>query len=74
MEWTSELINIFYWPRDSIPADITAGTPDPTGWGTPMANYESRYGNCDIDNNFPTQTIVSYLFLCLSCLSVLRRE
>jgi hypothetical protein len=74
MEWTSNLINIFYWPRDSIPADITAETPDPTSWGTPMASYESQYGNCDIDNNFPTQTIVSSPFLCLSSFSVSQSE
>lgn len=61
MEWTSELINIYFFPRDSIPADITAGTPDPTGWGTPAANFDSQYGSCDIDANFPAQTIVSRL-------------
>lgn len=34
-EWTSDAISIWFFPRTSIPADITAGTPDPTKWGTP---------------------------------------
>ena len=59
MEWTSDLINIYFFPRNAIPADITSGNPDPSGWGLPTANFESQYGNCDIDANFPAQTIVS---------------
>ncbi|KAH8811184.1 glycoside hydrolase family 16 protein [Xylogone sp. PMI_703] len=57
MEWTSSLINIYFFPRNAIPADITAGNPNPSSWGLPTANFESRYGNCDIDANFPPQTI-----------------
>jgi hypothetical protein len=64
MEWTSELINIYFFPRNAIPADITSGNPDPSGWGLPTANFESQYGNCDIDANFPAQTIVS---ICIRC-------
>lgn len=60
MEWTSELINIYFFPRNAIPADITSGNPDPRGWGKPTANFESKYGDCDIDANFPPQTIVSF--------------
>ena len=58
MEWTSDLINIYFFPRNAIPADIISGNPDPSGWGLPTANFESQYGNCDIDANFPPQTIV----------------
>lgn len=56
-QWTSELIKIWFFPRSAIPADITAGTPDPTGWGIPTANFESQYGDCDIANIFPAQSI-----------------
>jgi hypothetical protein len=59
MQWTSSFIKIFFFPRNAIPADITAGNPDPTKWGLPNANFESQYGSCDIDGNFPAQTIVS---------------
>lgn len=65
MEWTSDLINIYFFPRDAIPADITSGNPDPSGWGLPTANFESQYGNCDIDANFPAQTIVRISSLTL---------
>lgn len=57
MEWTSDYIKIYFFPRDSIPVDITTGNPDPSGWGTPTANFESQYGDCDIDGHFPAQTI-----------------
>jgi hypothetical protein len=59
MEWTSSFIKIYFFPRNAIPADITAGTPDPSSWGLPAANFDSQYGNCNIDANFPPQTIVS---------------
>ncbi|KAI9735456.1 MAG: hypothetical protein M1818_006462 [Claussenomyces sp. TS43310] len=57
LEWTSSLIKIYFFPRDKIPQDITDGTPDPTNWGLPAANYDTAYGNCDIDAGFPAQTI-----------------
>ena len=34
-EWNAtSFIKIWYWPRNQIPADITAKTPDPSTWGT----------------------------------------
>lgn len=63
MEWTSSFIKIFFFPRNAIPADITADItadkPNPSSWGLPAAEFDSQYGNCDIDANFPPQTIVS---------------
>jgi hypothetical protein len=59
MDWTSSYINIYFFLRNAIPADITAGTPDPSSWGLPAAAFDTQYGNCDIDANFPPQTIVS---------------
>jgi hypothetical protein len=63
LQWTSSAIKIFYFPRSAIPADITSGNPDPSKWGKPMGNFDSKYGNCDIDANFPPQTIVSIFYL-----------
>ena len=60
MEWTSSLIQIWFFPSSKVPADITSGNPNPAGWGLPTANFNSAYGDCDIDANFPAQTIVSY--------------
>jgi hypothetical protein len=59
MEWTSTYIRVWFFSRKNIPADITNGNPTPSGWGMPMANFDSAHGNCDIDANFPAQTIVS---------------
>ena len=45
-EWTSTAISIYFFPRNAIPADITSGNPDPSGWGEPQAIIS---GECDID-------------------------
>ncbi len=60
-EWTSDAISIWFFPRTSIPADITAGNPDPTTWGTPLANYA---GNCNIDSHFQNMNIVFDTTFC----------
>jgi hypothetical protein len=57
MEWTSSWIRVYFFPRNAIPHDIQTGHPDPSSWGLPTANFDSQYGDCDIDANFPPQTI-----------------
>ena len=57
MWWTSSFIKIYFFSRNSIPQDIQRGRPNPQGWGKPMADFDSQYGNCDMDANFPPQTI-----------------
>lgn len=37
MKWDSDGISVFYFARDSIPTDITDGSPEPSGWGTPVS-------------------------------------
>jgi hypothetical protein len=59
MEWTSTFIRVYFFPKNAIPADITAGNPNPSSWGVPAADFDSQNGDCDIDANFPPQTIVS---------------
>ena len=54
-EWTSSAINIWFFPRGTTPADITAGKPDPTSWKEPVAQFQ---GDCDIDARFQNQQIV----------------
>ncbi|KAL1980751.1 hypothetical protein VTN96DRAFT_3558 [Rasamsonia emersonii] len=60
-EWTSDYIKIWFFPRGSIPSDITSGSPDPSGWGTPAAAFQ---GNCDIDSHFTAQNIVFDITFC----------
>lgn len=60
-EWTSSAISIFFFPRGSIPSDITNGSPEPSGWGTPMAQFQ---GGCDIGTTFTNQQIVFDTTFC----------
>lgn len=45
VEWALSGINVYFFTRNSIPADITNGSPNPAGWGTPIANFPST--NCN---------------------------
>jgi hypothetical protein len=59
MSWTSQFVNVYYFPREKIPQDILDGNPRLGGWGAPVASFDEARGKCDIDANFPAQTIVS---------------
>ncbi|QKX57640.1 uncharacterized protein TRUGW13939_04758 [Talaromyces rugulosus] len=61
MEWTGSYIRTFFFPRGSVPSDITSGSPNPSGWGTPAALFE---GNCNIDSHFGAQQIVFDITFC----------
>lgn len=54
-EWTGSDITIWFFPRGTTPADITAGNPNPATWKEPVAQFQ---GNCDIDSRFKNQQIV----------------
>lgn len=56
MEWTSDAIKIWFFPRGSIPASIDSGLPDTSTFGTPTANFQ---GSCNIDSHFADHRIVS---------------
>lgn len=65
MQWTSAAIQIWYFPRNAIPASITDATdsdgPDPATFGTPSANFQ---GSCDIDANFFNHSVVFDTTFC----------
>lgn len=54
-EWTGEAISVWFFPRSSIPGDISSGNPNPSGWGTPSARFA---GACNIDSHFKDLQIV----------------
>lgn len=54
-EITSSFINIFFFPRGSLPSDISSASPDPSSWGKPMAVFK---GDCDIADTFKDLSIV----------------
>lgn len=65
MEWTSEHIAVWFFPRYAIPQDIASDTPDPSTWGFPIARFVSGGGTgCQLDNFFTTQSIVYNLTFC----------
>ena len=37
--WNASVIEIWYWARNQVPADVTAGTPNPANWGSPAADF-----------------------------------
>ncbi|KAI1629261.1 concanavalin A-like lectin/glucanase domain-containing protein, partial [Exophiala viscosa] len=54
MQWTTDYIRVWFFPRGSIPSDITDLTPDPSSWGLPAANFEG----CVIDQHFQDHKII----------------
>ncbi|KJZ79020.1 hypothetical protein HIM_01793 [Hirsutella minnesotensis 3608] len=62
-EWTSDHIAVWFFPRSSIPRDITAGRPDPSSWGQPAARFNGGNG-CNIDDNFANNQIVFNTAFC----------
>lgn len=62
MEWTSSAIKVFFFPRQSIPSDITSGKPDPTSWGLPVALFQGS--GCDIDSHFKHHQIIFDTTFC----------
>ena len=55
MEWTSQHIQIWFWPRNEIPDNALSNNPDPGQWGEPAARFQ---GGCDIDSHFAQHQIV----------------
>jgi hypothetical protein len=62
VEWTSQTISIWFFPRTSIPSDIASGSPDPTTWGAASAQFSGS--GCDIDQYFSNNNIVFNVDLC----------
>lgn len=65
MEWTSSAIQIWFFPRGSVPASIleandTVG-PDPSTFGMPVANFQ---GSCDLDAHFYNHSVVFDTTFC----------
>jgi hypothetical protein len=57
MQWTSEYIRIWFFPRGQIPSDIVNGSPNPNpaNWGLPQAHMQ---GACVIDEHFQSHKII----------------
>ncbi|KAI8723586.1 hypothetical protein NCS52_00214500 [Fusarium sp. LHS14.1] len=62
MEWDSDYIKIWHFPRGAIPADIEAKTPDPKKWGLPQALFGGS--KCNVDDFYEDMNIVLNINFC----------
>ncbi|KAL2849183.1 concanavalin A-like lectin/glucanase domain-containing protein [Aspergillus pseudoustus] len=60
-EWTGDHISIWFFPRSSVPGDISSGNPNPSSWGTPAARFA---GSCDIESHFTDMQIIFDITFC----------
>jgi hypothetical protein len=62
-QWTSDFIAVWFFPRTAIPEDINSGTPNPDGWGKPIAKFNGA-DTCNIDQFFHDHRIVINTTFC----------
>ncbi|KAK2767015.1 hypothetical protein FQN54_006332 [Arachnomyces sp. PD_36] len=60
-EISAEAVTVWWWPRSTIPEDISAGNPTPETWSTPMAKFQ---GACDIAEKVFTQSLTFDTTFC----------
>lgn len=63
MEWTSSAIQVWFFPRSSIPADISSGSPDPSTWGAPQTHYQGG-SECEINDHFAEHRLIFNTDFC----------
>lgn len=63
MQWESSGIYVWYWPRGSVPSDVTNGAPVTGNWGTPTVAFNGNSG-CNIDERFANNNIVFDTTFC----------
>lgn len=62
MQWESDAIKIWFFPRRDIPSDISSGNPEPDTWGLPSSIYNGP--NANIDANFKNNRIIFDTTFC----------
>ncbi|KXT07626.1 hypothetical protein AC578_10124 [Pseudocercospora eumusae] len=61
MEWTTDFISIWFFPRGSFPHDVLGPNPDPSEWGLPLSNFRL---SCDMAKSFRDHSIVFDTTFC----------
>ena len=57
-------LRIWSWPKASVPADLSSGSPNPETWGTASSDFKTSNGGCSIADNFQSQTIIINTDFC----------
>ena len=56
VQWVDSGISVWFFPRSSIPSDISAGAPNSDNWGTPMAFWPAT--DCDPSKFFNSHSAI----------------
>lgn len=56
MQWSTDGLFVWRWPRKAIPEDIRDETPDPKNWGVPVAAWSSS--TCAALLDFPSWNFI----------------
>ncbi|EED82530.1 hypothetical protein POSPLDRAFT_53931 [Postia placenta Mad-698-R] len=62
MQWDDTGVSVWYFTRSTIPADISAGAPQPSGWGMPIANFPAS--SCNPSQFFYDHSAIFDTTLC----------
>jgi hypothetical protein len=63
MQWESSGVYVWFFPRGSIPSDITDGAPVTGDWGLPIVAFNGG-SSCNIDSFFGNENIVFDTTFC----------
>jgi len=62
MQWDTTGVAVYFFPRGSVPADITAGLPQPDGWGAAQARWPAA--SCNPFEFFTNHSAIFDTTLC----------
>lgn len=62
MKWDASGVAVYFFPNGSMPADLSAGAPDPNSWGLPQARWPAN--GCDPFEFFKDHSLIFDTTLC----------
>lgn len=62
LNWNTSGIFVYFFPRASIPSDVDTASPNPAGWGLPVAAYPTS--SCDASQFVKQQTLILDITIC----------